>query len=403
MGFLDKVFSGKPSKEDFAELVKRQLHDAGRPGFEYDEDNFSLKLPDKDSTLFLTNSYSNYCRAPRNRRREVVEKMVASFVGMPKVPDDFASAKPHLMPAVRDAAYNSLIQIQNDKQDTGLEWPCKTLAGELQVGLVYDSAHSITMINQNLLSTWGVGLEETLRIAKENLWERTDPRRLVGQGGVFWSDWGDSYDSSRLLLTELIYRLEVDGDPVACVPNRDALIVCGRNSAAGLEVILKAVAENHFGAHPLSPDLFVLEDGVWKPFYPDDSALYEMWQQSRQKRNALDHGQQKQMLDEMHEKKRIDVYVANYMLVSGEEGRTMSVCVWGKDVDTSLPRADTIAFVLDPEKKDSFMVPWDEAVSIIGALLEEEPGLIPRRFRARHFPDEEQISTLRTLGKQAPY
>jgi hypothetical protein len=108
-----------------------------------------------------------------------------------------------------------------------------------------------------------VSLEEAFKAAKENLWEKTDPARLAAQGGgIYCGQWGDSYDSSRILFTELIYRLSVDGDPVAFVPNRDQFWVTGTDNLAGLAAILKGGVQSHFKqGHPLSPDLYVLVDG----------------------------------------------------------------------------------------------------------------------------------------------
>jgi len=253
-------------------------------------------------------------------------------------------------------------------------------------------------VNQKTLAEWGVSLDEALAVAKENLWDRTDPNRLAGQGGVYWGEWGDSYDSSRILLTEFIYRLDVDGDPVAFVPNRDSLMVTGKNSVAGLRIILKAGAESHFTqGHPVSPDLFVLEDGAWKTFIPEDPELRGIWRTARQRRDGLDYAQQKQILDEMPQ--REDVFIANYLVFKGEDGNTFSACVWPKDCDTSLPRAEVIGFALDEGGNDRLLVAWDAAVSVVGDLLVEESGLIPVRYRAREFPSDEQIAKLRQMAK----
>jgi len=396
---MDK-FSRVPSPADFAEMVRKAFEAAGIPGFEYREADFALKMAGRDTTIFLTNSYASYRSLPRNKRQEVIAKLVAGFGAIPELPKDFASAKPHLMPAVRDAAYESLSLLVSGKgeRDPAFEWPSKALVGNLIVGPVYDTEHSITTVNRETLSDWGVGLEEALAVAKENLWDRTDPSRLTGQGGVYWGEWGDSYDSSRVLLTEFIYRLEVDGDPVAFVPNRDSLMITGKHNIAGLRVILKAGAESHFKAgHPVSPDLFVLDDGVWKTYIPEDPSLREIWRATKQNRDALDYAQQKEALDQLPD--REDVFIANYMVFQREDGSKFSACVWPKDVDTSLPGAEFVGFVLDAEGNDRFMVPWDEAVSVVGGLLEQEPGLIPVRYRVRQSPDDGQIARLRQLAR----
>jgi hypothetical protein len=222
-------------------------------------------------------------------------------------------------------------------------------------------------VNQNNLSEWEVGLDDALKIAKENLWERTDPQRLTGKGGIYWGEWGDSYDSSRILLTEFIYRLDLDGDPVAYIPNRDALMVTGKRNTAGLRVILNAGAESHFkSGHPLSPDLFLLENGVWKTYIPEDPALQQIWRSTRRNRDAADYSHQKQLLDKLPGSE--GVFVASFMMFKSKDGVEFSACVWTKDVDTSIPRTDFVGLVTQVESKERVLVGWDDVMSVAGNL-----------------------------------
>ena len=408
MTFLDKVFSGKPSRADFAEMMIRALHQAGinKDKIDQSESDFSLKLPG-GTTFFLGNVYANFCNAPRSRRQAIVAEFVtaaASIPELPSIPSDFAAVKPSLMPVIRDAAYFSMIQLLNrkngnTKDDPGLDVVLKNLAGGLVVGLAYDTERNITSINRDFFEKWGVSLEEAFKVAKENLWEKTDPNRLAGQGGVYRGEWADSYDSSRILLTELIYRLSVDGDPVAFVPNRDLLWVTGTNNSAGLAALLKGGLESHFKmGHPLSPDLYVLVDGTWKVHVPEDKSLREMWMKIKRQRDAIDYSQQQKLLNEIHEKEDIDIFVASYKIYERKDGFAYSACVWTNGIDSSLPRSENIAFMTDVENPDYFVVPWEAATSVVGDLLELEPDLAPVRYRARQFPSEEQLARLRPLA-----
>lgn len=403
MSLLDKVFSRKPSQREFAGRVIRAFEESGLRSLEYREEEFALKIAGRDATIFLHNSYANFCSVPSRERQSVVAKLVAGFTSVPGIPNDFATAKLGLMPVVRDAAYYGLTELlyrKNATRDPDLEVQSKPFVSGLVVGLAYDAEHSITSVNRKRLDEWGVALNEAFAVAKDNLWEKTDPKHLVGQGGVYWGQWGDSYDSSRILLTELIYRLSVDGDPVALVPNRDALLVTGTNNLAGLSTILKAGAESHFNqGHPISPDLYVLVDGVWSVYVPEDPSLREIWLATRRRRHALDYTQQKKLLDELHQQQQIDIFVASYTVYKRNDGTVYSACVWSNGVDSTLPQAESIAFVVSVENKDMFVVPWDAAIPVVGNLLEEEPELMPVRYRARQFPSNEQIAQLRQLAR----
>jgi hypothetical protein len=405
MNLLDKVFSGKPSRADFAEIVISALHKAGikRDKIDQSENDFSLKLPG-GATIFLGNVYANFCSAPRSARQSILSEFVASAASipdLPSIPSDFATVKPSLMPIIRDAAYFSMIQLLNrkNKNDQGVDVVLKNLAGGLAVGLGFDTKRNITSINRDVFDEWGVSLEEAFKAAKDNLWERTDPNRFAGRNGVYWGEWADSYDSSRILLTELIYRLSIDGDPIAFVPSRDQIVVTGTNNSAGLASILESGMENHFNqGHPLSPDLYVLVDGTWKVYVPEDKSLREMWMKIKRRRDAIDYSEQQKLLNEIHEIEGIDIFVASYKIYERKDGFAYSACVWTSGIDSSLPRSENIAFMADVENPDYFVVPWETAAAVVGNLLELEPDLAPARYRARQFPSEEQLAKLRPLA-----
>jgi len=402
VNFLDKVFSSKPSQREFAEIVITAFEKSGSPGLAYCESDFTLRFPGRNATIFLHNSYTSYCEVPRSGRQEVISKLVAGFASVPEIPSDFASARKNLMPVIRDESYEGMMHLmgEGEADDPGLTRQYKPFARRLLAGLAYDTEHSITSVNFKTLQAWGVDLDQAFAVAKENLWDRTRPDGFEGANGVYWSRWADSYDSSRMLLTELIYRLSVDGDPVAFVPNRDALLVTGTHNIAGLRVILNAGAESHFKqGHPLSPDLFVLDDGVWKHHIPADAELREIWAGMRRQRDGIDYNHQKELLDKLHEKQDVDIYVAGYQIAQREGQKAFSICVWSRGVDSLIPVTEQIAFMLDAEKSDFFTVSWDSTVAVVGDLMEEDPQLIPKRMRVREFPDAQQIAQLRKLAK----
>ena len=64
-----------------------------------------------------------------------------------------------------------------EELDPGKKWQYRPPVDDLIVGLVDDTEHTITTVNHDKLNQWEIGLDDALRIAKENLWERTDPQR----------------------------------------------------------------------------------------------------------------------------------------------------------------------------------------------------------------------------------
>jgi len=122
-----------------------------------------------------------------------------------------------------------------------------------------------------------------------------------------------------------------------------------------------------------------------------------LWLALKRRRDAIDYAQQQELLNAIHQKEGIDLFVASYKVHERKDGLAYSVCVWSNGVDSSLPHAENIAFMVDPEGGDHFVVGWDAAVAIVGDLLEQEPELVPPRYRVREFPDAEQITKLRRL------
>ena len=114
---MDKLLSNKPSQREFAEIVRRAFEESGSPGLEYREAEFALKFPGRNASVFLHNSCANFCSSPLSARSELVSRLVAGFTAIPDIHGDFAAARRHLMPAVRDAAYESLSQLLSGKEE----------------------------------------------------------------------------------------------------------------------------------------------------------------------------------------------------------------------------------------------------------------------------------------------
>ena len=118
----------------------------------------------------------------------------------------------------------------------------------------------------------------------------------------------------------------------------------------------------------------------------------------KRQRDAIDYSQQQGLLNDIHKLEEIDIFVASYKIFEREDGSSYSACIWSNGIDSSLPQAENIAFLVDLEGKDHFVVPWDAAVSVVGSLLEQEPSLMPIRYRVRQFPNAEQLIELRKFA-----
>lgn len=404
MGLLNRLFSKKPSKGDFAELVKEALAKTGVTGMDYDEKGFSLKMPEKGNVIFLDNSYAKYCKADNHLRKILLEQLCSSFAeSKSEIPGEFALARPNLMPIVRDSSYLSLVELHcraSDLDISNIKCPFRVLVDGLSVVLAYDTDQSIQQVSQTTLDRWGVSFGEALQVAIDNLRERTNPKLVTEEApGVYRGRWDDSYESARILLTDLIYRLSVDGEPVLFLPNRNQFWVTGSRNAAGLKAVLKIGQVTHFEPHPLSPNLYLLSDGNWSSFIPEDIALRDEWSSLKRRREAVDYTQQKESLERIFRKDNTNVFVASYKIFRLDDGTEYSACAWSKGVDSLLPRTEKIFFVVDPKDKNYVSILWEAAIPIVGYLMAEESNLMPTRQRVRLFPSEGQLDELRRMTR----
>ncbi len=106
----------------------------------------------------------------------------------------------------------------------------------------------------------------------------------------------------------------------------------------------------------------------------------------------------KEFLEKIHAANQDDIFVASYRVFEENDGsgRQFSVATWTRGVDTSLPRAERIAFVTPKQEGDAdvMFVEWDKAVAVVADLMQQEPGFYPPRFRVRAFPSEAKLRQL---------
>ena len=406
MGLLDKLFSRKISKDAFAKIVLDPLAAKGISNTTYHPDQFSITIGKDSNTIFLHNTYVNYIDADKTRRTMLIEHLTGSFATKTDIPHSYSAAAPNLMPIVRAPSYFSLVALDFQARSanaklSGLDCPTKPICDGLVAMLAHDTEHSIMQVNRESFDRWGVTLDAALSAAIDHLRDKTDTRLLREVfPGLYQGQWGDSYATARILLTDLIYRVSVEGDPIAFLPSCDNLWVTGSLNLNGLRKLLELADQLHFAGHPLSPNFYLLNNGTWSPYLPDDPALRDLSLKLIRKREAVDYNQQTEALNKIHARDKIDLFVAKYMVFRRKDGTEYSTAVWSNGIDSLLPKADTFTFGIDPPKKQFLTVPWHLAYPIVSNLLEEQPGLLPVRYRPRTFPDEQQRAALRTHAIQ---
>jgi uncharacterized protein YtpQ (UPF0354 family) len=223
----------------------------------------------------LHNAYETYLGTPERR-----DDIIRSYIDVLAESVTYADTKPALdrsrvvpvlkpqrwVDGARQAQGNAKV---DPKQDPKPEILTDPFNSELAIVYAEDRPQSL----RYLMTTDDVGDRAQLReLALDNL-QRMLPKIEMRQGAdhIFLIEAGGNYEAS-LLLADGIWssgQINVDGDIVAAVPDRSALLVTGSRNREGIARLRKMAAERAIGPYALTPSLFVYRDGKFEKFDGD--------------------------------------------------------------------------------------------------------------------------------------
>lgn len=393
MGLKNWLF-GPPSRQKFAQLVQEAFAEAGVPErFRFDEAQFRLVSGD-GHTLNLANFYAEYCRLNRSERKAALERWaMVQWETLEGMPDDVDLALPNLRPKIWMRWSMEALRLQM-RVDGGREpeIALEPLGEHLGAGLVYDTPNAMATVSSEQIEKWGLTLYEAREAACSNLRESTIAFASIGES-LHTSMSGDNYDATRLLLTDRIREFPVQGDCIAMVPNRDTLLITGSDDDTGLSMMLDITEKAMQDPRPMSSIPLRLDGDEWTDWLPSRGhPLFDRFKELRLQFLGNIYGDQKELLNKLHEKNDEDIFVATFSGIRWKTGEAMSYCVWGEGVCAGLlPETDLIAFARQNE--DTVLVRWSDADRICGHLL-QSTSHYPRRWIVSEFPNEEQWQQL---------
>jgi len=385
-------FFPPPTRDQFARALIAEFRRAGdRREHHYEPAEFRIKVTG-GGEINLVNLYHEYAQLPRKARRKRLLELVRSFMTATNdLPEDFDEVRPNLRPKIWTRAAFSEMELRRQLDGAKqMDLPLYPLGSHLVTTLVYDLPTSMRSISEEDLQNWGISYYEAMEIARENLAETTAGYSQIGDG--FYSEIsGDSYDSARILLTDRILSWNLQGHPVAMVPQRDTLFVTGSEDEVGLKILAELTdATMRDEARPLSPIPLQFVDGEWEDWIvPRSHELYEKFQQMETSYLGGLYATQKELLDAIHDKDGTDVFVATFSAIRHESGRVLSYCVWTSGIESLLPRTNLIMIGEDHGAYD-----WDKVMEVAGELLELQEDLYPVRYRVTRTPTPEQLEKI---------
>jgi hypothetical protein len=112
----------------------------------------------------------------------------------------------------------------------------------------------------------------------------------------------------------------------------------------------------------------------------------------------MEYNDQKELLDQIHQQKGNDVFVASYSAVQHKDsGRITSYSVWSDGVDTLLPETDDVVLLRanrGAQKVEVAAASSFERVRDVAGDLMQPLGTYPERYRVAGFPSEQQLAAI---------
>ncbi|MHB0958246.1 MAG: DUF1444 family protein [Pirellulaceae bacterium] len=366
----------------------------------FDADEYAISVGN-DRRLYLQQLYTEYSRTPVAERQECVRRIVISSCRRAEqIPDNYRDGKCDLLPRIRRRS-----QCETEKQGDH-SVPYEPLAEDLGVQVVCDFPESCMTIDSEQMVAWGTEITEAVAAARENL-------RAIGfdmvkrERGVYVSSWHDGYDSSRLLVPEILLRCHVRGKLVAMPASRDVLVVTGSKDVRGLSEMVRMTEESLDGPRFLSGIPVVWDGTKWTRFivsqgHPVSRALKALqfltW--------AEDTASQAVLVRESLRQQGVERFVASTFVF--EKCEPATACVWTDGIDPVLPMTEAVCFNRVTEAPDGSasveiitIAPWVEVCRIMQdrmVALDFYPGW----YSCEGFPTDSELAELRRRAYSLP-
>jgi uncharacterized protein YtpQ (UPF0354 family) len=418
MGFLDLFKSRKSVDEPpsdprklFANEVATALeHEWSDCAVQRDDQNFGLlvKHENRDWILNLENLFAETRELSPADRRDRIRRYVRLVEGPELDQLTWEEARSSLMPAVRGCSYGA---------DAGADGPVmvrRPFLPFLDAAIVFDEPEAMRYLVRTQLDAWQTSEDEAFAAAMGNA-----ARAAAGSmepystthGPVWHVPGEDAYAASRLLVPGWLASMSerVEGRPVAVIPERSILFV-GGDARPELVRWLAEVGqrEHEAGARGISPAVYTTDDrGVVVPYESGGAgAVAHLVHLGHTKLLGQAYEDQKALLDPLHARTGVDVYVASVGVVTHRSGPSLSWCTWGDGIESLLPKTDVVVVGGRSEGAENWTatLPFETARAIAGPLW--TAGAVPfgpERVKASGAMSQEQkkafLAASRPLGE----
>lgn len=218
-----------------------------------------------DIQAYLDNAWKDASQ-DAERRPEVCQRYISALAATAT-----ASGKEEGLPdtnsivaVIRDIGF--LSQFRKFEGTTNA-FVTEPLVADIYVAYACDSEKGISYLTEGRRKALGLSVAALRPLALANFHRIIPELQVVGAGPVFMLKADGNYESSMLLADKLWTdkSTAVQGELVAAVPARDALLFTGSGSADGVKQLRAMVDKiQEGGSHTISKTLLVRRNGKWQ-------------------------------------------------------------------------------------------------------------------------------------------
>jgi hypothetical protein len=337
-------------------------------------DGFELEAGHGEEAIYVQSLFAEISELSPDERASRLEFFIDAALGDEEI--SWAEARPQVLPVPRPDMFCAVLLPTKKLAPLPLQ---RTFLPQVSELVAIDRASSFSFISAHTLTKWGVSEAVVWERARENakaLGETELVVYLEEHGGIQTLPGEDIHAATRLLLPGCwaAWSGKVVGRPLVIVPDRSTLFLAGDGDNEAVRWMAET-AQREWQAAPraFSPVVYTADaSGAVVPYRrPETEALGRLLRLGEAKLLANTYGEQKLLLDAIHERDRVDVFVATFRLVQRDDGCARSLCAWKEGVDTLLPCTDALIVEYQSHRKgdrSDVLVPFQQAREIFGDL-----------------------------------
>ncbi|MGN6544296.1 MAG: hypothetical protein ACTHK7_04555 [Aureliella sp.] len=376
------------------ELMERISNRPDAPPVALSLDGATLSIGNMKANLpSLYHTYS--LQSPELKARQI-ESMVNLFCHGEVDRDEeetLEDVRAHLRPKIWSRATISLDRI---------EMPFCLVGEHLILSIVYDMPEAIQSVPWSRFNKWGVGFNDALRIAFENLDEASSFMGAHQEGGPgLCSDATyDNYGSARFLTDKPYEHFEIGYPRWAFPAARDACAMCQADQPQHIKFnveLMFEMCEND--PKPLPPFPLVDYGGGWVNWQPEPDSEVAAVLARRQFDYLLDlYAEQSHYLRLSADERNDFVLIEGLSRdqATSTDDAPKSLTKWWSSTESLIPKSDYVAF---PDEGD-YKFAWDDVMEVCGDRLAPAESVYPQRWRTSGGPTAEEIEHLQRMGQR---